>query len=80
LDKPERKSIFHLDIQVLVAYLVIVSFSSSSLVAIIAQWEKSKAAIYDRIMKGSIVLMILGFLILVKIALLVTLGIIRFID
>ena len=80
LDIPERESIFHLDRQVLVAYLVIASFSFSSLVAIIAQWKKSKPDTYDRMMKASLVLMIVGFLILVGIALLVTLGIIRFID
>lgn len=80
LDQVERATIFHLDRQVFVAYLVIASFSSSSLVAIIAQWNKSKPAIYDRLIKVSLVLMITGFLILIGIALLVTLDIIRFID
>ena len=42
IDKTEREAIFHLDRQVLVAYLVIASFSSSSVVAIIAQFKKSK--------------------------------------
>ena len=81
IDKTEREAIFHLDRQVFVANLVIASFSSSSIVALIAQFKKSKPAIYDHMMHVSMAaIMIIGFLILVGISLIVIIGIIHFID
>ena len=80
LDKPDRGSIFHLDRQILVAYFVIITFSFSSLIAIISQWKTLKPEVYDRLMNMAMIIMIIGFVILAGISLDTIIGIMSHID
>lgn len=80
LDKPDRGSIFHLDRQILVAYFVIVTFSLSSLVAVITQWRTIKPAVYDRLMNVAMIIMVIGFIILAGISVDTIIGIVSHID
>jgi hypothetical protein len=80
LEKPDTGSIFHLDRQILVAYLVIAIFSLSSLVAVIAQWKTLKPAVYDWLMNVAMIIMVTGFIVLAGISLLTIIGIASQID
>lgn len=75
-----KESTFQSNTQSLVAFLVIVPFSVSSFVAIIAHWEKHKSTNYEGLIKGSLVFMIMGFFMLFGVALAAVTGIIVFLD
>jgi uncharacterized BrkB/YihY/UPF0761 family membrane protein len=74
------ETIFRSNSQAFVALFIILPFALSSIIAIGAEFDKDKKSIdYERAMKGSLVFMIWGFFIFFIIALLVFLGLIKFI-
>ncbi|HKI07020.1 MAG TPA: hypothetical protein VKA09_01365 [Nitrososphaeraceae archaeon] len=53
----------------LVALVAIIFFAMSAFIAILSEWDKSNPVIYEKNRKGSLMLMVIGFLALIAISL-----------
>jgi hypothetical protein len=66
---PMEETISRNILAALVALVAIIFFAMSAFVALTAEWDRSNPVVYEKNRKGSLLLMIIGFLALVAISL-----------